>query len=143
MLLGKLPRGAGARSMAPLPTHLGSSWPQRPPHGFLVNMKLEAVDRRTPSFVRVASVEDVEDHRIKVGAGVLMLSLCPVTVLACSCPSQLTASCSGKVCGGLWKHACGGWQVPVPGSRSGGEPCAAVQLCPAACCRLGSSRASW
>ncbi|KFR13948.1 Lethal(3)malignant brain tumor-like 1 [Opisthocomus hoazin] len=38
----------------------------RPPHGFLVNMKLEAVDRRTPSFVRVASVEDVEDHRIKI-----------------------------------------------------------------------------
>ncbi|OWK50359.1 Lethal(3)malignant brain tumor-like protein 1 [Lonchura striata] len=38
----------------------------RPPHGFLVNMKLEAVDRRTPSFIRVASVEDVEDHRIKV-----------------------------------------------------------------------------
>ncbi|KFV46961.1 Lethal(3)malignant brain tumor-like 1, partial [Gavia stellata] len=38
----------------------------RPPHGFLVNMKLEAVDRRTPSFIRVATVEDVEDHRIKI-----------------------------------------------------------------------------
>ncbi|KFO79472.1 Lethal(3)malignant brain tumor-like 1 [Cuculus canorus] len=38
----------------------------RPPHGFLVNMKLEAVDRRTPSFIRVASVEDVEDYRIKI-----------------------------------------------------------------------------
>ncbi|XP_051488761.1 lethal(3)malignant brain tumor-like protein 1 isoform X5 [Apus apus] len=38
----------------------------RPPHGFLVNMKLEVVDRRTPSFIRVASVEDVEDHRIKI-----------------------------------------------------------------------------
>ncbi|KFW93905.1 Lethal(3)malignant brain tumor-like 1, partial [Phalacrocorax carbo] len=38
----------------------------RPPHSFLVNMKLEAVDRRTPSFIRVASVEDVEDHRIKI-----------------------------------------------------------------------------
>ncbi|KFV99132.1 Lethal(3)malignant brain tumor-like 1 [Fulmarus glacialis] len=38
----------------------------RQPHGFLVNMKLEAVDRRTPSFIRVASVEDVEDHRIKI-----------------------------------------------------------------------------
>ncbi|KFQ08968.1 Lethal(3)malignant brain tumor-like 1, partial [Leptosomus discolor] len=38
----------------------------RPPHRFLVNMKLEAVDRRTPSFIRVASVEDVEDHRIKI-----------------------------------------------------------------------------
>ncbi|KFQ08351.1 Lethal(3)malignant brain tumor-like 1, partial [Haliaeetus albicilla] len=38
----------------------------RPPHSFLVNMKLEAVDRRTPSFIRVATVEDVEDHRIKI-----------------------------------------------------------------------------
>ncbi|EMP38220.1 Lethal(3)malignant brain tumor-like protein 1 [Chelonia mydas] len=38
----------------------------RPPHSFLANMKLEAVDRRTPSLIRVASVEDVEDYRIKV-----------------------------------------------------------------------------
>lgn len=29
-------------------------------------MKLEAVDRRSPALIRVASVEDVEDHRIKV-----------------------------------------------------------------------------
>ncbi|XP_025061187.1 lethal(3)malignant brain tumor-like protein 1 isoform X2 [Alligator sinensis] len=38
----------------------------RPPHSFLVNMKLEAVDRRTPSLIRVSSVEDVEDYRIKI-----------------------------------------------------------------------------
>ncbi|XP_016074886.1 PREDICTED: lethal(3)malignant brain tumor-like protein 1 [Miniopterus natalensis] len=38
----------------------------RPPHSFLVNMKLEAVDRRNPALIRVASVEDVEDHRIKL-----------------------------------------------------------------------------
>nr|XP_023406029.1 LOW QUALITY PROTEIN: lethal(3)malignant brain tumor-like protein 1 [Loxodonta africana] len=38
----------------------------RPPHSFLVNMKLEAVDRRNPTLIRVASVEDVEDHRIKL-----------------------------------------------------------------------------
>ncbi|XP_029140587.1 lethal(3)malignant brain tumor-like protein 1 [Protobothrops mucrosquamatus] len=38
----------------------------RQPHGFLINMKLEAVDRRTPSLIRVASVEDVEDYRIKI-----------------------------------------------------------------------------
>ncbi|KAM9069369.1 lethal(3)malignant brain tumor-like protein 1 isoform 3-T3 [Sarcophilus harrisii] len=38
----------------------------RPPHGFLINMKLEAVDRRSPALIRVASVEDVEDHRIKL-----------------------------------------------------------------------------
>ncbi|XP_063104383.1 lethal(3)malignant brain tumor-like protein 1 isoform X4 [Cavia porcellus] len=39
---------------------------QRPPHNFLVNMKLEAVDRRNPALIRVASVDDVEDHRIKL-----------------------------------------------------------------------------
>ncbi|ERE70987.1 lethal(3)malignant brain tumor-like protein 1 [Cricetulus griseus] len=38
----------------------------RPPHSFLVNMKLEAVDRRNPALIRVASVEDVEEHRIKL-----------------------------------------------------------------------------
>lgn len=32
-------------------------------------MKLEAVDRRNPTLIRVASVEDVEDHRIKVPLG--------------------------------------------------------------------------
>ncbi|XP_072259829.1 lethal(3)malignant brain tumor-like protein 1 isoform X3 [Pyxicephalus adspersus] len=38
----------------------------RPPHGFNVNMKLEAVERRSPSLIRVASVVDVEECRIKV-----------------------------------------------------------------------------
>ncbi|XP_060628264.2 lethal(3)malignant brain tumor-like protein 1 isoform X1 [Anolis sagrei] len=38
----------------------------RQPHGFLINMRLEAVDRRTPTLIRVASVEDVEDYRIKI-----------------------------------------------------------------------------
>ncbi|XP_068120641.1 lethal(3)malignant brain tumor-like protein 1 [Hyperolius riggenbachi] len=38
----------------------------RPPHGFKENMKLEAVDRRIPSLIRVASVVDVEECRIKV-----------------------------------------------------------------------------
>ncbi|XP_011921076.1 PREDICTED: lethal(3)malignant brain tumor-like protein 1 isoform X10 [Cercocebus atys] len=52
---------AGARSKeSPSPLH------KRPPHSFLVNMKLEAVDRRNPALIRVASVEDVEDHRIKI-----------------------------------------------------------------------------
>lgn len=114
-LLGKLPSGTGARSTSLFCANLGSSWPQRPPHGFLVNMKLEAVDRRTPSFIRVASVEDVEDHRIKVSAEVSVLSLCPGTVLACSCTSQLTDSCRGKVCGGLWKHTM--WRMAGPSAR--------------------------
>ncbi|KAM3923999.1 lethal(3)malignant brain tumor-like protein 1 isoform 2-T3 [Leptodactylus fuscus] len=39
---------------------------KRPPHGFKDNMKLEAVDRRNPSLIRVASVVDVEECRIKV-----------------------------------------------------------------------------
>uniref|UniRef100_H3A311 Lethal(3)malignant brain tumor-like protein 1 n=1 Tax=Latimeria chalumnae TaxID=7897 RepID=H3A311_LATCH len=38
----------------------------RPSHGFQVNMKLEAVDRRNLSLIRVASVEEVEDYRIKI-----------------------------------------------------------------------------
>ncbi|KAM8946873.1 lethal(3)malignant brain tumor-like protein 1 isoform 2-T2 [Pelodytes ibericus] len=38
----------------------------RPPHGFKVNMRMEAVDRRSPSLIRVASVVDVEECRIKV-----------------------------------------------------------------------------
>lgn len=52
--------GLGLKAAVPL---------QRPPHSFLVNMKLEAVDRRNPALIRVASVEDVEDHRIKVALG--------------------------------------------------------------------------
>ncbi|KAJ8257272.1 hypothetical protein GJAV_G00183810 [Gymnothorax javanicus] len=38
----------------------------RPPHGFKVQMKLEAVDRRSPALVRVATVEEVDSHRIKI-----------------------------------------------------------------------------
>lgn len=39
---------------------------QRPPHGFQVNMKLEAVDKRSPGLIRVATVQEVDTHRIKV-----------------------------------------------------------------------------
>ncbi|KAJ8265971.1 hypothetical protein COCON_G00150700 [Conger conger] len=38
----------------------------RPPHGFQVQMKLEAVDRRNPALIRVATVEEVDPHRIKI-----------------------------------------------------------------------------
>ncbi|XP_072533233.1 lethal(3)malignant brain tumor-like protein 3 isoform X2 [Salminus brasiliensis] len=38
----------------------------KPPHSFQVNMKLEAVDKRNPMLVRVASVVDTDDHRIKI-----------------------------------------------------------------------------
>ena len=39
---------------------------QRAPHGFRVNMKLEAVDRRNPMLIRVATITDTEDYRVKV-----------------------------------------------------------------------------
>lgn len=39
---------------------------QRPPHGFLPSMRLEAVDRRNPRLIRVATVIDVDDQRVKV-----------------------------------------------------------------------------
>ncbi|XP_041580266.1 lethal(3)malignant brain tumor-like protein 4 isoform X3 [Vulpes lagopus] len=38
----------------------------RPPHGFLPSMRLEAVDRRNPRLIRVATVIDVDDQRVKV-----------------------------------------------------------------------------
>ncbi|XP_018597261.1 lethal(3)malignant brain tumor-like protein 4 isoform X1 [Scleropages formosus] len=38
----------------------------RAPHRFQVNMKLEAVDRRNPMLIRVATIVDVEDYRVKV-----------------------------------------------------------------------------
>uniref|UniRef100_A0A3Q2R342 Lethal(3)malignant brain tumor-like protein 1 n=1 Tax=Fundulus heteroclitus TaxID=8078 RepID=A0A3Q2R342_FUNHE len=40
--------------------------PQRPPHSFQPQMKLEAVDKRSPGLIRVATVEEVETNRIKV-----------------------------------------------------------------------------
>ncbi|XP_034934772.1 lethal(3)malignant brain tumor-like protein 3 isoform X2 [Chelonus insularis] len=39
---------------------------QRPPCGFKRGMKLEAVDKRVPQLIRVATVEDVKDHMIKI-----------------------------------------------------------------------------
>nr|XP_015204015.1 PREDICTED: lethal(3)malignant brain tumor-like protein 4 isoform X2 [Lepisosteus oculatus]XP_015204016.1 PREDICTED: lethal(3)malignant brain tumor-like protein 4 isoform X2 [Lepisosteus oculatus]XP_015204017.1 PREDICTED: lethal(3)malignant brain tumor-like protein 4 isoform X2 [Lepisosteus oculatus]XP_015204018.1 PREDICTED: lethal(3)malignant brain tumor-like protein 4 isoform X2 [Lepisosteus oculatus]XP_015204019.1 PREDICTED: lethal(3)malignant brain tumor-like protein 4 isoform X2 [Lepisos len=39
---------------------------QRPSHGFQVNMKLEAVDKRNPMLIRVATIMDTEDHRVKI-----------------------------------------------------------------------------
>ncbi|KAM4865690.1 lethal(3)malignant brain tumor-like protein 3 isoform 3-T3 [Thomomys bottae] len=38
----------------------------KPPHGFQKKMKLEVVDKRNPIFIRVATVADTDDHRIKV-----------------------------------------------------------------------------
>ncbi|XP_067881241.1 lethal(3)malignant brain tumor-like protein 3 isoform X2 [Heterodontus francisci] len=38
----------------------------RPTHGFLPNMKFEAVDKRNPMLVRVATVIDTDDHRVKI-----------------------------------------------------------------------------
>ncbi|XP_015091279.1 lethal(3)malignant brain tumor-like protein 3 isoform X2 [Vicugna pacos] len=38
----------------------------KPPHGFQKKMKLEVIDKRNPAFIRVATVADTDDHRIKV-----------------------------------------------------------------------------
>ncbi|KAG1934302.1 lethal(3)malignant brain tumor-like protein 4 isoform X2 [Pimephales promelas] len=38
----------------------------RPAHGFQPLMKLECVDRRNPMLIRVATVTDTEDYRVKV-----------------------------------------------------------------------------
>ncbi|XP_010745123.2 lethal(3)malignant brain tumor-like protein 4 isoform X1 [Larimichthys crocea] len=43
-----------------------SAFTLRAPHGFQVNQKLEAVDRRNPMLIRVATVTDTEDYRLKV-----------------------------------------------------------------------------
>lgn len=37
---------------------------QRPPCAFKRSMKLEAVDKRVPQLIRVATVEDVKDHTL-------------------------------------------------------------------------------
>ncbi|XP_061452642.1 lethal(3)malignant brain tumor-like protein 3 isoform X6 [Rhineura floridana] len=38
----------------------------RPAHGFQANMKLEAVDKRNPMLIRVATIIDKDDHRVKI-----------------------------------------------------------------------------
>ncbi|XP_043960999.1 lethal(3)malignant brain tumor-like protein 4 isoform X8 [Gambusia affinis] len=43
-----------------------SAFTLRAPHGFQVNHRLEAVDRRNPMLIRVATVTDTEDYRVKV-----------------------------------------------------------------------------
>ncbi|KYM99426.1 Lethal(3)malignant brain tumor-like protein 3 [Cyphomyrmex costatus] len=39
---------------------------QRPPCAFRRGMKLETVDKRVPQLIRVATVEDVKDHQLKI-----------------------------------------------------------------------------
>uniref|UniRef100_A0A671RX69 Lethal(3)malignant brain tumor-like protein 1 n=1 Tax=Sinocyclocheilus anshuiensis TaxID=1608454 RepID=A0A671RX69_9TELE len=39
---------------------------QRPSHSFQVQMKLEAVDKRCPGLIRVATVQEVDTYRIKI-----------------------------------------------------------------------------
>ncbi|XP_028666466.2 lethal(3)malignant brain tumor-like protein 1 [Erpetoichthys calabaricus] len=38
----------------------------RHPHGFQVNMKLEAVDKRNPFVIRAATISDIDEHRLKI-----------------------------------------------------------------------------
>lgn len=48
-------------SAAPL-----SAFTARAPHGFQVGQRLEAVDRRNPMLIRVATVTGIQDHQLKV-----------------------------------------------------------------------------
>ncbi|XP_074549565.1 lethal(3)malignant brain tumor-like protein 4 isoform X2 [Halichoeres trimaculatus] len=43
-----------------------SAFSQRAPHGFQENHRLEVVDRRNPMLVRVATITETENHRVKV-----------------------------------------------------------------------------
>lgn len=45
---------------------IGPCGAQREAHSFQPQMKLEAVDKRSPGLIRVATVEEVDTHRIKV-----------------------------------------------------------------------------
>uniref|UniRef100_A0A671K8G7 SAM domain-containing protein n=1 Tax=Sinocyclocheilus anshuiensis TaxID=1608454 RepID=A0A671K8G7_9TELE len=38
----------------------------KPPHSFQLNMKLEVVDKRNPALIRVATVVDTDDHRLRI-----------------------------------------------------------------------------
>ncbi|XP_063062817.1 lethal(3)malignant brain tumor-like protein 4 [Engraulis encrasicolus] len=38
----------------------------KPPHNFQVNMRLEVVDKRNPMLIRVATIADTEDYRVKI-----------------------------------------------------------------------------
>ncbi|XP_015255110.1 PREDICTED: lethal(3)malignant brain tumor-like protein 4 isoform X3 [Cyprinodon variegatus] len=44
----------------------GAAFTLRAPHGFKLNHRLEAVDRRNPMLMRVATVTDTEDYRVKI-----------------------------------------------------------------------------
>ncbi|KAI7806850.1 lethal(3)malignant brain tumor-like protein 4 isoform X1 [Triplophysa rosa] len=39
---------------------------QRPPHGFQTGTKLEAVDKRNAMLIRVTTISDTDDHRVKI-----------------------------------------------------------------------------
>nr|XP_057915637.1 lethal(3)malignant brain tumor-like protein 4 isoform X2 [Doryrhamphus excisus] len=43
-----------------------SAFTTRGPHGFQINQRLEAVDKRNPMLIRVATVTATEDYRVKV-----------------------------------------------------------------------------
>lgn len=85
---------------------------QRPLHGFQFGMKVEAVDKRNPMLIRVATIADTEDHRLKVGDVSSwwcflslfffpVLSLCLNSCLPSSCRSTLMAGVQSTTIG--WK----------------------------------------
>uniref|UniRef100_A0A665TXG1 SAM domain-containing protein n=1 Tax=Echeneis naucrates TaxID=173247 RepID=A0A665TXG1_ECHNA len=92
------------------------------PHGFQVNHKLEAVDRRNPMLIRVATVTDTEDYRVKVHYD--------------GWPQQFDVWCDSDLCDLHpvgWCQRTGHPLEPPPGSSPLSSPSQGV--CPTPGCR--------
>ncbi|XP_072235099.1 lethal(3)malignant brain tumor-like protein 4 [Leuresthes tenuis] len=100
----------------------GSAFTLRAPHGFQVNHKLEAVDRRNPMLIRVSTVTDTEDYRVKVHFD--------------GWPTQFDVWCDSDLCDLHpvgWCQRTGHPLEPPPGSPPLSSPSQGV--CPTAGCR--------
>uniref|UniRef100_A0A665TX58 SAM domain-containing protein n=1 Tax=Echeneis naucrates TaxID=173247 RepID=A0A665TX58_ECHNA len=99
-----------------------SAFTLRAPHGFQVNHKLEAVDRRNPMLIRVATVTDTEDYRVKVHYD--------------GWPQQFDVWCDSDLCDLHpvgWCQRTGHPLEPPPGSSPLSSPSQGV--CPTPGCR--------
>lgn len=79
---------------------------QRPLHGFQTGMKLEAVDKRNPMLIRVATVADTEDHRLKVPYPALFIRTTPhlPSMVAWGCRVSYSIQSSGWVSSARFLH---------------------------------------
>ncbi|EPY79309.1 hypothetical protein CB1_000932015 [Camelus ferus] len=81
----------------------------RLPHGFLPNMKLEVVDKRNPRLIRVATIVDVDDQRIKGPRG-------------SDCPQERGGSSPGLLCEELSREPEGTPGMPTGAPALCGSP---------------------